>query len=129
MRASFALILFTVLLVACSSASAENWPGWRGPRGDGTSESTSAPTVWNGETGENIAWKVPVPGSGHASPIIWDDRMFLSSCNEKTQERQLTCFDRHTGEILWQKTVLQAPLRSEEHTSERQSLAYLVCRL
>ncbi|HAD59684.1 MAG TPA: serine/threonine protein kinase, partial [Planctomycetaceae bacterium] len=53
--------------------------------------------VWDGESGQNIAWKIPVPGSGHSSPVIWQDRVFLTSCKEKTQERLLTCIDRHSG--------------------------------
>ena len=51
------------------SAAAENWPAWRGPRGDGTSQEQNVPIHWSGE--ENVAWKVAVPGTGHASPIVW----------------------------------------------------------
>ena len=56
-----------------SSASAEDWPGFRGPRGDGTSLEKGIPIHWNGPEGKNIAWKVEVPGTGHASPIVWQD--------------------------------------------------------
>jgi hypothetical protein len=68
-----------------SSANAENWPGWRGPRGDGTSLETSVPTHWNAPSGENIAWKVALPGVGHASPVVWEDRVFVVSCVEQSQ--------------------------------------------
>src|SRR5436190_8136042 len=50
-------------------ASAENWPGWRGPRGDGTSLETNTPMHWN--SASNVIWKVEIPGIGHASPIVW----------------------------------------------------------
>ena len=65
--------------MAAMPSGAENWPGWR-PRGDGTSLETNVPVNWS-ET-ENIAWKVEVPGVGHASPIVWNDRVFVVSCLE-----------------------------------------------
>ncbi|MEX2118743.1 MAG: PQQ-binding-like beta-propeller repeat protein [Pirellulales bacterium] len=99
--------------VAAGSASAENWPGWRGPRGDGTSAEPNIPIRWNGETGENIAWKVPLPGSGYASPVIWDDRIFLVACREEKQERLLVCLDRNDGSLLWEQTVLRSPLEQK----------------
>lgn len=92
---------------------AENWPGWRGPRGDGISLESKAPTRWNGETGLNLAWKVPVPGSGHASPIIWDDHVFIVACVDRKEERILACLDRRNGKALWQRTVVRSPLESK----------------
>ena len=58
-------------------------------------------------TGEHLVWKTPLAGSGHASPIIWDDRVFLVGCVEASQERILCCLDRRTGKTLWQKAVLR----------------------
>jgi outer membrane protein assembly factor BamB len=93
---------------------AEEWPGWRGPRGDGTSQETLAvPTKWNGITGENIAWKVAVPGKGHSSPIVYGDRVFLTSCLEDRESRVLLAFDRKTGQQVWMKEVLKAPLEKK----------------
>src|SRR5262245_54312025 len=100
-------------LLASSPALGENWPGWRGPRGDGTSEEAGVPLKWNGVTGENIAWKVPVPGIGHASPIVSEDRVFLVSCLQESQERVLLCLDRRTGKELWRQTVVRAPLETK----------------
>jgi outer membrane protein assembly factor BamB len=94
-------------------ALAENWPGWRGPRGDGTSHESPVPIRWSAT--ENIAWKVPIPGSGHASPIVWEDRIFVVSCLEETQQRIVLCLDRETGRILWQRNVLTAPLEGKHH--------------
>lgn len=98
-------------MLTAAPAVAENWPGWRGPRGDGTSAESDVPIRW-GPT-ENIAWKVKVPGAGHASPIVWGDRVFVASCREDTEERVLVCFDRASGEILWQRVVLQSPLEKK----------------
>jgi outer membrane protein assembly factor BamB len=106
-------VLTIALLLLSNSAFAENWPGWRGPRGDGTSEEKAVPTMWNGETGKNIAWKVPSPGSGHSSPIIWGDKLFVTACLDDTQERVLACYRKTDGEKLWQKTVLKAPLEKK----------------
>jgi len=100
-------------VIFAATAHAENWPGWRGPRGDGTSLETSLPTQWNATTGEGIAWKVPVPGRGHSSPIVWNDQIFIASCLEETNERVLLCFDRRDGRILWQRTVLESPLETK----------------
>ena len=114
MRCAIAsLICFVVSALAVSPAFGENWPGWRGPRGDGSSIEDDIPLHWNGETGENIVWKVRVPGEGHASPIVWEDRIFLSSCLTDTRERILICLDREGGEQLWQRVVLRAPLEAK----------------
>jgi outer membrane protein assembly factor BamB len=104
--------LFLTLLLPwfCQLARAENWPAWRGPRGDGSSLEKNLPEHWNGPRGENIAWKVEIPGQGHASPIIWEDRIFLVSCREETEDRLLICLDRATGRMLWERVVLHAPL-------------------
>lgn len=87
---------------------AEQWPGWRGPRGDGASDEIGIPVHWSAT--ENIAWKTAIPGKGHSSPIVWGDRVFLTTCIEKQQRRMLLCLDRRDGRILWQRDVMQAPL-------------------
>jgi hypothetical protein len=104
-----------------STVSAENWPGWRGPRGDGSSFDKNAPMKWNGETGENIAWKVPIPGVGHASPVIWQDHVFLVTCIEESLERVLLCLDRSNGKERWRRTVFKAPLESKHNLNSRAS--------
>lgn len=91
-------------------AQAENWPCWRGPRGDGTSLEEGVPDRWNGPAAHNVLWKVAVPGKGHASPIVWDDRIFLVTALEDRQERVLLCLDRPTGKTLWCRVVLKSPL-------------------
>ena len=112
-----------LLLFLCLSAysRAENWPGWRGPRGDGSSLDTSIPLEWDGPSGKNIAWKTPVPGVGHASPIVYGDRLFLVACLEEEQERLLLCYDSRTGKPLWQKTVLTAPLETKNKLNSHAS--------
>jgi outer membrane protein assembly factor BamB len=101
-----------VLLVIGSEVAGENWPQWRGPRGDGTSHEQRVPVRWGPD--ENIAWQSEVPGKGHASPIVWQDRVFVVTCLEDAQQRVLLCFDRRTGRKLWQRVVLYSPLE-EKH--------------
>ncbi len=103
-------------LLACMAAMlpwqalAENWPGWRGPRGDGTSLETGVPVRWDGISGQGVIWKIPIEGTGHSSPIVWEDRIFLTTCSEETLERVLLCLDASSGRVLWRQTVLRSPL-------------------
>ncbi|WP_346862868.1 PQQ-binding-like beta-propeller repeat protein [uncultured Draconibacterium sp.] len=101
-----ALVFFIFLLSFYSQA--QNWPKWRGPNGDGTSIETNLPTRWDSVT--NVVWKSPVPGTGHSSPIIWEDRLFTLTALPETQERALLCYDSSNGKLLWQKTILTAEL-------------------
>jgi len=109
----FQSAFWVVLFFTASIASAENWPNWRGPRGDGTSTEANIPTHWSGT--ENIAWKVPIPGGGHSSPVVWDDRIFVTTCVDDTSQRLLICLDRETGKTLWSQTVVTAALEKKHH--------------
>ncbi len=101
-------LLATIAAVSFSaSLHAENWPQWRGPRLDGTSVDAAPPTHWSGT--ENITWKTTLPGAGHASPIVWGDRVFTVSADDATKDRLLICLDRGTGAIVWKSVVLTAP--------------------
>jgi outer membrane protein assembly factor BamB len=102
-----------VWLALAAALPAEEWPGWRGPRGDGVSGETGVPDAWG--PNENVRWKAPIPGVGHSSPVVWGDRVFVTTCVEKDQngERRLLCLDRAKGNILWDQLVLTAPLEKK----------------
>lgn len=102
------LLVCGFVLLASGRARAEDWPGWRGPRGDGTSAEKNLPLRWSQD--QNIAWKSALPGVGHSSPVVVGNRVFLTSCLLKEHERVLLALDRRTGKILWQTVVLTAPL-------------------
>jgi len=87
---------------------AENWPCWRGPRGDGSSIEAKAPLHWSSTN--NIDWKTVIPGRGHGSPIVWGDRIFLLTTIEDQAQRCVVCVNRATGKIIWQRTVVTSPL-------------------
>lgn len=100
---NFILILLTINTVSVTQA--QNWPCWRGPNGDGTSMETNLPTRWDSIT--NVVWKIPVPGKGYSSPIIWNNKLFITSAFLESQEKVLLCYDCKSGNLLWQKTVLK----------------------
>lgn len=79
---------------------------WRGPRLDGTSEEQNIPIQWSAT--ENVIWRTELPGSGHASPIVWEDKVFTVAADETTQERLLICLNRRDGAILWKQAVIRA---------------------
>lgn len=107
------LIPMLLVFALCPDARAENWPGWRGPRGDGSSLDINVHTEWDGPAGKNIRWKVPLPGEGHASPIVWRDRLFVTACLPQKQQRVLICLDRKDGSELWRTAVLAARLEDK----------------
>lgn len=89
---------------------AEDWPGWRGPRGDGTSAEKQVPVKWDTTKGEGVVWSAEIPGEGHSSPIVLGKRVFVTSAMPATEERLLLCLDRDSGKELWRHTVLTSPL-------------------
>ncbi len=114
------LFLVIVLLsLGLDRLGAENWAGWRGPRGDGTSMEKNVPTKWSAT--DNIAWKSEVPGLGHASPIVYGDRVFTVSCVPETEERVLLCYNRTDGKLLWKQTVLKSPLEKKHKLNSHAS--------
>ncbi len=106
------LVVLVLVALTQSPLTAEEWPAWRGPRGDGTSSETGIPRKWSRT--ENVAWKVEIPGSGYSSAVVHGDRIFLTTCIEEKGERLLLCLDRTSGKELWRRTVLVARLE-EKH--------------
>ena len=88
------------LAFSSGRAQAENWPGWRGPDRSGVSPEKELPTRWSDT--ENVTWKVDLPGSGIASPIVWDDRIFITeSDGHRLGNLHVICLARDTGRELW----------------------------
>src|SRR4051812_19664774 len=110
MKAVPFLVLVVALAIA-ASAGAENWPTWRGPRLDGTSLEREVPQQWS--RSENIRWRTELPGGGHASPIVWENRIFTIATEPESGERSLLCVNRENGRIEWKTVVLQAPLEQK----------------
>ncbi|GAB4135471.1 MAG: hypothetical protein Kow0040_20520 [Thermogutta sp.] len=86
---------------------ARYWPRFRGPEGSGISAYDDVPTEWNGETGDNIAWKSPVPLPGNNSPVVWEDKVFVTGADN--DRRAVYCFQAATGEKLWECEIPGTP--------------------
>lgn len=105
---------------------AGNWPGWLGPGGLGVSSDSNIPTQW--DIGKNVKWKAKIPGLGHSSPIVWQDRVFVTTAASKdpaadnwqkgfpmaTRPKDtaaiswmILCFDRESGELVWKRTAIE----------------------
>ena len=85
--------------ILISIAAAENWPQWRGPALDGASGEKNLPVHWT--TQENITWKMAMPSWSGATPIVWDDRIFLNVA--EGNDLYLWCADRSKGTLVWKK--------------------------
>ena len=108
----FLIFILTLLIINfVTVVQAQNWPNWRGPNGDGTSIETNLPVKWDSTT--NVVWKSPVPGIGHSSPIVWEDKLFTISALPETREKILLCYDCKNGALLWQKTVLKSAFENK----------------
>ena len=124
------LCIFALAVIAAIASQPvgfeKNWHHWRGPHATGAAADANPPTTWS-ET-ENIRWKVAIPGTGHAAPIIWEDKIFIQTAIEGKEEKKesednnpfsgffqrdsgpkykfdLLALNRSDGSILWQKTL------------------------
>jgi outer membrane protein assembly factor BamB len=95
-------ILLAGLFTASAVAAEPTWPRWRGPNGDGQSPETDLPLKWNDKS---IVWRTPLTGAGQSSPVVWGDRVFLTTAPDGGKSRVVLALDRKTGKILWEKEV------------------------
>ncbi len=99
-------------------AHAEDWPGFRGPGRQGHSSETNLPLKWDATT--NIAWKAEIPGEAWSSPIVWDDRVFVTTATDGGASCRVLAFDRLTGQLQWNTEVVR---QSPGHKQEKNSYA------
>ena len=97
-----AMFLLFSFATAGQSQAESNWPGWRGPAGTGWSNETGVPVEWSGE---DLDWKVELTGLGQSSPVVWGERIFLTSATDGGRQRIVMCLDRATGKLLWRQTA------------------------
>jgi outer membrane protein assembly factor BamB len=133
-------LLSTIVLVE-SASFASNWPQWRGPAGSGISDEKNLPTQWS--TAKNIKWKTPIAGRAHSSPIVWGNRIFLTTAIEgdvvpgakavkhmmgdkeflhpdsigadKKHTFKVICLDSETGRVLWEQTAFEGTPYDNRH--------------
>lgn len=89
-----------IFLVAVVSAEAQEWSRFRGPNGTGLSPAATIPVTW---TEKDFNWKVTLPGKGHSSPVVWGDRIFVTSGESKTGKRWVICVSAAEGKTLWSR--------------------------
>ncbi|MCH9649720.1 MAG: PQQ-like beta-propeller repeat protein [Deltaproteobacteria bacterium] len=134
-------MLFLLLPLASLQAEAPNWHQWRGPDANGVAPASDPPIEWSEE--KNLRWKVPIPGKGHASPVIWEDRIFLATAiatekpaldlyhpeveanNPRSRRRGIQpthvqrfvvlALDRATGKTVWQHTARESAPHEGTH--------------
>jgi outer membrane protein assembly factor BamB len=96
-------LLCTVACLAAAAVHAEDWPSWRGPRGNGYSGDTGFPLRWSAT--EHVKWQVPLPGPGNSTPVVAGQHVFVSCASQEGRLRGLLCLERDTGRTLWQQDV------------------------
>lgn len=110
---SFGVVLFLV-----AAALAEDWPQFRGPTGLGYTAEKVLPIRWGGADHENVIWEAPLVGEGHASPIVWGDRLFVCTARwpaavtdrkKVIPEHHVLCYSTADGKLLWDAGVPPGP--------------------
>src|SRR5437773_237801 len=89
-----------VQIIEADGVAAKYWPRWRGPSGQGIVQTGAYPDRWSGR--EGVTWKVAVPGRGNSSPIVWDDRIFVTTAYDGGRRLSLLAFRRRDGARLWE---------------------------
>ncbi len=118
------------------SSNFDNWPSFRGYRGSGIAHNQNLPLKWDGKTSQNILWKIPIPGLGHSSPVIWKDKLFITTAvGEKGDPRlkvgnygsspdnpekfihhfNVYCLSVKSGKIIWEKTAHKGIPKIQRH--------------
>ena len=120
-----------------------NWPSFRGPDGTGVADGQDPPITWDGTKDKNIRWKTPIPGLGHSCPVVWGDRVFVTtaissgqpnpkvrvgnygdveSVNDTSKHTwQVLCLDRDSGKILWTRTAYEGVPKIKRHLKGSQA--------
>ncbi len=102
MKFSLALTLFVSLLLSSISQGSDSWPSWRGDLlGSGRSDASGLPLEWSPK--ENAGWKIPLPGPGNSTPVVFGDLIFVTQPDASDKSRNLFCFSRKDGSLLWKQ--------------------------
>jgi outer membrane protein assembly factor BamB len=103
-----------VEMIVPTGEAEKYWPRWRGPSGQGLVPGSGYPDRWSDN--ENVRWRVEVPGEGHSSPIIWGDKLLLTTSYDQGERRSILCFSRNDGELLWETFV---PYQTDDQSIHR----------
>lgn len=110
-RSLFPVLAFSLL----SALDAANWPQWRGPNFNGSTTETGLPLKWSKT--ENVVWRAKLPGAGAATPVVWEDKVFVSSADAKSKTLKAFCFDRQNGQTLWSRTLSEGKIEQDSRSN------------
>ena len=108
------LSVVSVAFVQAAPPPADVWPSFRGPRGQGVADAQSLPTDWDVRSGRNVRFATPIPGLGHSSPVVWGDRVFLTTAVGAGEETLIlgdkggTDRAASSGPLSWRLYALRA---------------------
>lgn len=107
-RVSWVVFLASLVVGLCAQAAdrlsaSGNWPAWRRD-GSGIADDKHLPVAWS--ENENVLWRTVLPGNGNSSPVVWDNRVFLTASLDEGKKRLVLCLDADNGKILWQTQLL-----------------------
>jgi outer membrane protein assembly factor BamB len=130
------IVAFIVLAAGFTAARAQNWPQFRGPNATGVTEGPAKPVKWDASTSTNVRWKTAIPGLSHSSPVVWGDKIFVTtavSSAPKDETRfglygdvepvkddpkhawKVFAIDKSTGKILWERTAYEGIPKVKRH--------------
>jgi len=107
-----------VRMVEVTGEGAKYWSRWRGPSGQGQVPAGQYPDQWSPTTG--VQWKVAIPGSGNSSPIVWGDRIFLTTARDRGPRLSMLAYSRQDGAKLWETDI---PQNGVEYPHEKNGYA------
>jgi outer membrane protein assembly factor BamB len=112
MKRGWVILLLIWLAMESPLLAAENWPRFRGAGGEGHSNETGFPVEWSAD--QQIAWRTPIEGAGWSSPIVWNDRVYLTSAVGDGSACHVIALDRETGRVVWNREVAKQQLKRKE---------------
>ena len=106
------IVFVGLLTLGADGLQAENWPQFRGPTAQGLSTEKNLPLTWSAT--ENVAWKTALPGGSWSSPLVWGDRVFVTTAMDGGESCRVLSLERKTGKILWEKEVFKQVQRRKQ---------------
>ncbi len=110
LRPAWALLILGLM----QTSFAQEWTRFRGPNGTGLSQARTIPTTW---TEKEINWKIALPGTGHSSPVLWGDRIFLTSTEEVPNQISVFCLKSDDGSLVWKREFPYRPFDKHKFNS------------
>jgi outer membrane protein assembly factor BamB len=106
--------------------ASNDWPGWRGPHGNGIASADQSPPLKWSKT-ENVVWKAAIPGRGHSSPTVVGDRVLIATAEEDREVQSVLCFDWQTGKERWRTAVHEGGMDRKGNKKTTQASASVAC--